>query len=142
MCVTPKFIFAQLCRIFITILTGPTGTQDVTHRKLSTFAPLTASTAFLVPLTCTIAFLVTEIGNWLSNHSFFFNLPIQLFCEIYLFYFFCLSLGPYPRHMEVPRLGGLIQAVAAGLHQSHSIQDPSRVCDLHHSSQQRQILNH
>ena len=36
---------------------------------------------------------------------------------------------------------GLIGAAAAGLHHSHSNQDPSLVCDLHHSSQQRQILN-
>ena len=41
--------------------------------------------------------------------------------------------------MEIPRLGGQIGAIAAGLHQSHSsspraMQDPSRICDLHHSS--------
>ena len=36
----------------------------------------------------------------------------------------------------------LIGALVAGLHQSHSnMWDPSCVCDLHHSSQQRQILN-
>ena len=34
----------------------------------------------------------------------------------YSFFFF----GPYPRHMEVPRLGGRIGAEAAGLHHSHS----------------------
>jgi len=33
--------------------------------------------------------------------------------------FFCF-LGPHPRHMEVPRLGALIRAVAASLHHSHS----------------------
>ena len=33
------------------------------------------------------------------------------------FFFF---LGPHPRHMEVPRLGGLIGAAAASLSQSHS----------------------
>ena len=36
---------------------------------------------------------------------------------------------------------GLVGAVAAGLRQSHSNTDPSRVCDLHHGSQQRRILN-
>ena len=40
--------------------------------------------------------------------------------------FFLSFPGPHLRHMEVPRLGGLIRAVAAG---------------LRHSSQQRQILN-
>ena len=36
---------------------------------------------------------------------------------------------------------GLIGAVAAGLHHSHSGSDSSRVCNLHHSSWQRRILN-
>ena len=36
---------------------------------------------------------------------------------------------------------GRIGAVATSLHQSHSNQDLSRVCNLHHSSRQRQIVN-
>ena len=36
---------------------------------------------------------------------------------------------------------GPIGAVATGLRQSHSNQDPSHVCNLHHSSRQRRILN-
>ena len=42
--------------------------------------------------------------------------------KIPFFFFFCLLvfLGPHPRHMEVPRLRGLIGAVAASLHHSHS----------------------
>ena len=36
---------------------------------------------------------------------------------------------------------GRIGAVATGLPRAIATQDPSRVCDLHHSSQQRQILN-
>ena len=56
--------------------------------------------------------------------------------------------------MEVPRLRVQLEpqlpayTTATGLHQSHSnarsklaTPDPSCVCDLHHSSQQRQILN-
>ena len=35
------------------------------------------------------------------------------------FFFSFLLLGPHPRHIEVPR-GGLIQAVTASLHHSHS----------------------
>ena len=34
-----------------------------------------------------------------------------------------------------------IGAVAASLHHGHSNADPSRICDLHHSSQQCWILN-
>ena len=36
---------------------------------------------------------------------------------------------------------GQIGATAASLHPSHSNKDPSLVCDLHHSLQQRRILN-
>ena len=45
--------------------------------------------------------------------------------------------------MKAPRLGvGWIGATAASLHHSHrEWQDPSCVCDLHHSSQQCQIPN-
>ena len=37
--------------------------------------------------------------------------------------------------------GGLIRATATGLHHSHSNTGPSHIWDLHHSSQQHQILN-
>ena len=47
----------------------------------------------------------------------------QDFKFIYLFFVF---LGQHPWYMEIPRLGVLIKAVAAG---------------LHHSSQQPRILN-
>ena len=36
---------------------------------------------------------------------------------------------------------GGIGTAAAGLHHSHSKANPSHICDLHHSSQQYQILN-
>ena len=38
----------------------------------------------------------------------------------FFFFVFLSFLGPLPQHMEVPRAGRLIGAVAAGLHQSHS----------------------
>ena len=37
---------------------------------------------------------------------------------------------------------GRIGAVAAGLHHSHTMQDPSHVCDLHHISCQGPTLTH
>ena len=37
-----------------------------------------------------------------------------------IFFFFFCFLGLYLRHMEVPRLGGLIRTTAAGLHHTHS----------------------
>ena len=57
---------------------------------------------------------------------------------IYLFIAFCF-LGLYPRHMPGSQARSWIGATAAGLH--HSSQDLSRICDLHHSSQQCWILH-
>ena len=39
--------------------------------------------------------------------------------HIFLLWSF-VFLGPHLRHTEVPRLGGLIRAVAMGLHHNHS----------------------
>ena len=38
----------------------------------------------------------------------------------FFFFFFLSFLGPHLQYMDVPRLGILISAVAADLHQSHS----------------------
>ena len=50
-----------------------------------------------------------------------------------LFIYFLSFFGPYPQHMEVPRLGVFPRATATP--------DPSLICDLYQSSRQRQILN-
>ena len=55
----------------------------------------------------------------------------------YLFLIF-VFLGPQPQHMEVPRLG--IELELQLLAYPTATRDPSHVCDLHHSSQQCQIL--
>ena len=43
--------------------------------------------------------------------------------------------------MEVPRLGVKLELQLLACTTATATRDPSRVCDLHHSSQQRQILN-
>ena len=43
--------------------------------------------------------------------------------------------------MEVPRLGVQLELQLLAYATATSTQDPSCVCDLHHSSQQCQILN-
>ena len=50
---------------------------------------------------------------------------------------FFAFLGLHPQHVEVPRLGVQLPAYATAT----AMRDPSRVCDLHHSSWQRRILN-
>ena len=53
--------------------------------------------------------------------------------------------GPYPQHMKIPRLGSQwklqLPAYATTTATATATQDPSHVCNLHHSSQQHQILN-
>ena len=60
----------------------------------------------------------------------------------YVFFFFCLFRAPTAAHGG-SQARGLIGAIAAGLHHNHSSagSEPSRVCNLHHSSWQRQTLN-
>ena len=43
--------------------------------------------------------------------------------------------------MEVPRLGVKSELQLAAYARVTATQDPSRICNLHHSSRQRQILN-
>ena len=56
---------------------------------------------------------------------------------IYLFVF----LGLHPRHMEVPRLGVELELQLQACTAATAMQDLSCVCDLHHISRQRWILN-
>ena len=59
---------------------------------------------------------------------------------IYLFYYYYF-LGPHLPHMEVPRLGVKSELWLLACAKDIATQDLSRVCNLHHSSQQNQILN-
>ena len=48
-------------------------------------------------------------------------------------------LGPHPKHMEVPRLGVQSEPQSLAYARATATWDLSHVCNLHHSSQQRQI---
>ena len=50
-------------------------------------------------------------------------------------------LGLHPWHMEGLRLGGEWELQLLASTTTTASQDPSRICDLHHSSQQHWILN-
>ena len=54
------------------------------------------------------------------------------------FFFF---LGPHLRHMEVPRIGVESELQMPAYTTATAMQGLSRICNLHHSSQQHQILN-
>ena len=74
-----------------------------------------------------------------TGHSYLI-VPCTLEC-FFLFFFLSFFLGPHPWHIEIYRLGvkSELQLVASAT--ATAIPDPSCVCDLHHSSQQNQILN-
>ena len=58
-------------------------------------------------------------------------------CFVFVFPF----LGPHPGHMEVPGLGVQSELQLRDYTTTTGTWDPSCVCDLHHSSWQRWILN-
>ena len=58
-----------------------------------------------------------------------------------LFFFFFVFLGPHLWPMEVPRLRVELELQLPVYTRATATRDPSRVCDLHHSSRQRQILH-
>ena len=55
--------------------------------------------------------------------------------------FFFVLLGLHPRHMDAPGLGVQAELQLPAYTTATAMQDPSRLCDLHHSSRQRRILN-
>ena len=59
---------------------------------------------------------------------------------MYLFIYFCF-LGLHVRHMGVPRLGVESELQLPAYTTATARRDPSRICHLHHSSQQHWILN-
>ena len=76
----------------------------------------------------------------------FFSVEKCLYFYFILFYFtyflsFVLS-GPHLPHMEIPRLGVQSELqLPAYATRATATPDPNCICDLHHRSQQRRILN-
>ena len=62
-----------------------------------------------------------------------------LYTHIFLPFFFFLGL--HLRHIEIPRLGVKLELQLLASTTATAMPDPSSVCTLHHSSQQRRILN-
>ena len=59
---------------------------------------------------------------------------------VFVFFFF-VFVEPHPQHVEVPRLGVKSELWPPAYTAATATSDLSRVCNLHHSSRQRQILN-
>ena len=67
--------------------------------------------------------------------------PAQHFKSTILQSFFFCFLGLYPWHMEIPRLGVELELQLPAYTTATAMPDLSCICELHHSSQQCQILN-
>ena len=83
--------------------------------------------------------------NWISQDVI---QTLSLFWFLFLWGFFCFFvlvflpfLGPLQRHMEVPRLGVESELQPPAYARATATRDPSRFCNLHHSSWQCQSLN-
>ena len=67
--------------------------------------------------------------------------PNARFKYVQFLYLSCF-LGPHPPHTKVPRLGVESELQLPAYATATAMQDPSHICNLHHSSQrQRQISN-
>ena len=84
--------------------------------------------------------------NWLQSRllrtnytSFGFASPDIL--DIYLFIYLFLLLRAESRHMDVPRLGVESELQLPACTTATAMPDPSRTCNLHHSSQQHRITD-
>ena len=74
---------------------------------------------------------INNIYNCLYINIYIYNITLH----------FLVFLGPHPWHMESPRLGVKLELQLLAYTTAIVMKDPSHVCDLHHSSQQCQILN-
>ena len=63
------------------------------------------------------------------------------FVIVGMYVYFFSFLGLHPRYMEVPRLGGQSELPVLAYTTATAMPDLCCVCDLHHSSWQRWILN-
>ena len=81
-----------------------------------------------------------------SFHPLFPSLSLALrnfniHCSILFFFCLFIFLGSHLQTMEVPRLGVQTELQLPAYARATAVPDLSHVCDLHHSSQQCQILN-
>ena len=78
----------------------------------------------------------------LAKHSIYLSVHMAVpKNNAFLFSFVCF-LGLHSQHVEVPRLGVQSELQLPAYATATATQDPRRhVCNLHHSSQQHQILN-
>ena len=96
---------------------------------------LWASSAFLYYL------MIVDILSSTYVLLSFGEISVHEFCPFSLSFFVSCFLGLHSWHTEVPRLGAEWELQLRAHATATAMQDPSCVFELHHSSQQCQILN-
>ena len=76
-----------------------------------------------------------------TRKSLQYGLHCHLKVEISSILFFVCFLGLHLWNMEVPKLGIESELQLLAYTTTTAMRDPSHTCDLHHGSQQHQILN-
>ena len=119
--------------------------KNLTHFSLPTspnskVPGLSWSINYFISLSSTsISCLINCISVYLTPEK------IRIFMSLFYFILFYLILfcflGPHPQHREDPRLGFESELQLPVYTIATAMQDPSRVCDLYHSSWQCGILN-
>ena len=90
-----------------------------------------------------LGFLTQVEWHWrrkqIQNGCFYYFILfyfIFIFYFLFIFIFFFCFLGPYPWHMEVPRLGTESELQLLAYTTTIATWDPHHICNLHHSSLQ------
>ena len=83
-----------------------------------------------------------EAHTYHPRKSTIFQLILEFWIKkFFCFFFFFVLLGSNMQHVEVPRLGVQSELYLLAYTTAIATGDPSHICNLHHSSQQHQILN-
>ena len=87
-----------------------------------------------------LCFIIKPCG--FSNSSqVYCNICKFSWSSILFFFFFLCCLWPHLWYIEMPRLGVKLELQLLTYTTATAMQDLSRICNLHYSSQQHQILN-
>ena len=86
-------------------------------------------------------FLAKEILNFVWKLLFLPTLILSLSLLFYLFYFIFLFLGPHLQHVEVPRLGVVLELQLPAYTTATTTRDLSHIWDLNRSLLQHWIFN-